>query len=84
VGEPTPGPLMLCGCDGGASGDQRWIHLCPLHTAAPDLLAAMENLLDNGDDPHPLSGRDPTVRREDIGPARAAIAKARGADNVAP
>jgi hypothetical protein len=42
VSEHTPGPLMLCGCDGGASGDQRWIHLCPLHTAAPDLLAALE------------------------------------------
>jgi hypothetical protein len=47
-----------------------------LIAAAPDLLAALETLLDNGDDPHPLSGRDPTVRREDIGPARAAIAKA--------
>jgi hypothetical protein len=42
------------------------------------LLAALETLLDNGDDPHPLSGRDPTVRREDVGPARAAIAKAKG------
>jgi hypothetical protein len=37
---------MLCGCDGGASGDQRWIHLCPLHTAAPDLLAALERIED--------------------------------------
>jgi hypothetical protein len=47
-----------------------------LVAAAPDLLAALVTLLDNGDDPHPLSGRDPTVRREDIGPAHAAIAKA--------
>jgi hypothetical protein len=49
-----------------------------LIAAAPDLLEALKWLLDNGEDPHPLTGRDPTVRREDIGPARDAIAKAEG------
>jgi hypothetical protein len=64
--------IIVCDPYGPNPQDARLI------AAAPDLLAALETLLDNGDDPHPLSGRDPTVRREDIGPARAAIAKARG------
>jgi hypothetical protein len=34
---------------------------------------ALERLLDNGDDPHPLTGRDPTVRREDVAFARRAL-----------
>jgi hypothetical protein len=70
---------MLCGCDGGASGDQRWIHLCPLHTAAPDLLVALEQIaaipLDEDvwwDNRHPLIAPEATVI------ARVAIAKTKG------
>jgi hypothetical protein len=83
MSEHTPGPWHVYeGCVYDA--DNAELSHCPgeadarLIAAAPDLLAALKALLDNGDDPHPLSGRDPTVRREDIGPARAAIAKAIG------
>jgi len=91
VGDHTPGPLMLCGCDGGAVGDQRWIHLCPLHTAAPDLLAALKNLLSEAE------GMDSQIHDEwgtgawpggddvkEIVDARAAVAKAKGSGIVAP
>jgi hypothetical protein len=73
---------MLCGCDGGASGDQRWIHLCPLHAAAPDLLAALENLLSEAEaldsQIHDEWGVGAWPRGDDVKEivdARAAIAK---------
>jgi hypothetical protein len=37
------------------------------------LKAALTRLLDNGEAPHPLSGRDPTVRWEDVKFARQAL-----------
>ena len=46
-----PGESFLpCGCDAGAAGDQRWIVFCPLHAAAPDLLAAGADVVYLGDD----------------------------------
>ena len=78
MAEHTPGPLMLCGCDGGASGDQRWIHLCPLHTAAPDLLAALEEI----DSATGWAGLGDTVAVHIHNLARIAIAKAKGEQNA--
>lgn len=79
-------PLMRCGCDGGASGNQRWVVLCPLHAAAPDLLAALEALADakEGDEIQ-IEGEwglstDPGYGKPspELVVARAAIAKAKG------
>lgn len=55
-----------------------------LIAAAPDLLAALEALVEKGETPHPLSGRAPTVRAEDIPAALAAIEKAKGSETAAP
>lgn len=74
----TRGPLLECGCDGGASGDQRWVVLCPLHAAAPDLLAALETAF-----PTDTAGAM-FVDDEVVGRARAAIDKAKGSENAAP
>jgi hypothetical protein len=36
-----------CGCRTNAGGDLlAWLEFCPLHKAAPDLLAALKRLLD--------------------------------------
>ena len=64
----TPGPWepMSCGCRWTAYNTVAW---CPLHAAAPDLLAALELLLRTPND-------------NSLGPAldaaHAAIAKAKG------
>jgi len=75
----TRGPLMMCGCDGGASGDQRWVVLCALHAAAPDLMAALQDIV-AGVDPYITAGVVPASANVDplYQRALAAIAKARG------
>jgi hypothetical protein len=61
----------LCGCRAEWWKDG-WAHVrCSLHTAAPDLLAALEALHDFV---RPLSGPEFTL----VENARAAIAKAKG------
>jgi hypothetical protein len=63
----------LCGCR-AEWWKNGWVHVrCPLHTAAPDLLAASEGLLDTLNDIMPIGEPwEPAVK------LRTAIAKAKG------
>ena len=73
VGITKDGGRLSCGC---------WVntlmeHTCPLHTAAPDLLAALKRLL------YLATGEGPVVSLKGLSPteeAKAAIAKAEGKD----
>jgi hypothetical protein len=68
----TPYWTYPCGC----AADALRLTYCPLHAAAPELLAALEDLLDLGRAGF-IRGEDIAVTRA-VDAARAAIAKAKG------
>ena len=72
----VPYTLVDCGCETTVYSDGSGveIHYCPLHTAAPELLAACEMVLSWFESPH--AGRD--VLLHGMVKTRHAIKKAKG------
>jgi hypothetical protein len=57
-------------CEGDNTEEDGMTEIERLRVERDALKAALERLLDNGEMPHPLSGREPTVRWEDVEYAR--------------
>lgn len=62
-----------CGCYGVRANNESWVNYCPLHEAAPDLLAALKMALETEE----KAGRLLHAWHQY---ARAAIAKAEGGE----